>query len=326
MQLLQDMDERIGAALDVMGARRGALLTAKRISPSIAMPLHLALDSEPCAVTLADEKEPFGFLKIYETEAAPFVNFPATVAASRQAAKLQLAPALLDSDEASGALLYSWLPPGNWRMARREDLDDASILSSVVGAMRSWNRSQKLANERSPFETISAHLGTMGGIRLPDGQLLSDLRIVRELRPWIDRLGSAFGAAGTDSGPVHGENTLSNIMLDSAGHVQLVDFDRSVNADPHYDLAGLCLEVCSFKDDVDRVVELYLEAPANAVAARVCLYMVVDDFLWGCWAAINHFSSPRSGSVEFYKYAQNRFLRCRYWLSRWDVDALARQM
>jgi thiamine kinase-like enzyme len=326
MQLLQNMDQRRAAALEVMGARRGAVLTATRMVPSIAMPLHLALDAEPCAVTLADEKEPFGLLKIYETEAAPFVDFSATIAASRQAAKLQLAPALLDSDEASGALLYSWLSPGQWRMARREDLDDESILSAVVGAKRSWNRSPKLANARSPFEAISTYLDTMAAIRLPDGQMLSDLRVVRELQPWIDRIGSAFDAVGVDGGPIHGENTLSNIMLDGAGHVQMVDFDRSVNADPHYDLAGLCLEACGFREDVDRIVEFYLGSPDDAVAARVCLYMAVDDFLWGCWAAIGHFSSPRSGSVEFYKYAQNRFLRCRYWLSRWDIDALARQM
>ncbi len=326
MQLLQTTEERIGAALNVMGMRRGAPLTARRIASSIAMPLHLALDAEPCAVALADAEEPFGFLKVYETETAVFVDFVATVAASRQAAELKLGPALLDSDEASGALLYSWLPPSEWRMTLRQDLDDEGVLSSVIGAKRSWNRSQKLSRERSPFETISSYLDAMEGIRLPDGQSLSELRIVRELRPWIDRFRAAFAAVGTDSGPIHGENTLSNIMLDGSGHVKLVDFDRSVNADPHYDLAGICLELCSFRDDVDRIVELYLGAPDDAVSARVCLYMVVDDFLWGCWAAIGHFSSPRSGSVEFYKYAQNRFLRSRYWLSRWDADALARQM
>lgn len=326
MQLLQNVDQRRGAALAAMGARRGASLTATRMSPSIAMPLHLALDAEPCVVTLVDEKEPFGFLKIYEAEAAPFIDFSAVVAAGEQAAKLRLGPALLDSDEASGALLYSWLPSDSWRMARREDLDDEANLAAIVGAKRAWNRSPKLANARSPFATISTYLGVMRGISLPEGQMLSDLRVVRELRPWIERVDLAFAAAGTDSGPIHGENTLSNVMLDGAGHIRLVDFDRSANADPHYDLAGLCLEMCSFREDVDRAVELYLGAPVAAVAARVCLYMAVDDFLWGCWAAINHFSSPRSGAVEFYKYAQNRFLRCRYWLSRWDVDALMRQM
>lgn len=326
MQLVQNMDQRRAAALDVLSARRGAVLAATRVLPSIAMPLHLALDAEPCAVAEGGEKEPFGFLKIYEAEAAPFIDFSATVAASQQAAKLQLAPTLLDSDEASGTLLYSWLPPGQWRMARREDLDAEDILSAIVSAKRSWNRSPKLAVTRSPFDVISNYLVVMAAVRLPDGQALSDMRVVRELRPWIDRIGAAFVAAGADRGPVHGEATLSNIMLDDAGHVQLVDFDRSVNADPHYDVAGFCLEACGFREDVDRIVELYLGAPDAAVAARVCLYMAVDDFLWGCWAAIGHFSSPRSGSVEFYKYAQNRFLRCRYWLSRWDINALARQM
>lgn len=326
MQLVQTIDQRRAAALSVMGRRRGAILTATRTVPSIAMPLHLALDAEPCAVTAGDAKEPFGLLKIYETEAAATVDFSVTVAASQQAAELQLAPTLLDSDEPSGALLYSLLSPNQWRMARREDLDDEQILSAILTAKRTWNRSANLPATRSPFETVSSYLAVMAAVRLPDGQALLDLRSVREIRPWIERIESAFDAVGVDSGPIHGENTLSNIMLDSAGHVQLVDFDRSVNADPHYDLAGLCLEACSFREDVDRFVELYVGTPNDVVAARVCLYMVVDDFLWGCWAAIGHFSSPRSGAVEFYKYAQNRFLRCRYWLSRWDIEALARHM
>lgn len=326
MQQLQSVDVRTRIAIDAMGARRGMPLTATRMLPSIAMPLHLALDAAPCVVAPSGGQEPIGFLKVYESEAASLVDFASTIAASLQAAELQLGPALLDSDESAGALLYSWLAPADWRMALRHDLDDENVLASVIAAKRTWHGSRKLARHRSPFETISSYLGVMNDVRLPDGQALSELRIVRELRPWIGRLEAAFAAAGTDSGPIHGENTLSNIMLGSAGRVQLVDFDRAVNADPHYDLAGLCLELSSFKDEVDRIVERYLGASAAAVSARVCLYMIVDDFLWGCWAAINHFSSPRSGSVEFYKYAQNRFLRCRYWLSRWDADALSRQM
>lgn len=326
MQQLQGVDERTANAIEAMGTRRGMSLTATRMLPSIAMPLHLALDAAPCMVAPSGGQEPIGFLKVYESEAASFFDFAATVGASLQAAELQLGPALLDSDASAGALLYSWLAPADWRMALRHDLDDESVLASVVTAKRAWHGSRRLARHRGPFETISFYLGTMNDIHLPDGQALSELRIVRVLRPWIGRLEAVFAAAGTDSGPIHGENTLSNIMLGSAGRVQLVDFDRSVNADPHYDLAGLCLELCSFRDEVDRVVELYLGAPAAAVSARVCLYMIVDDFLWGCWAAINHFSSPRSASVEFYKYAQNRFLRCRYWLSRWDADALSRQI
>jgi thiamine kinase-like enzyme len=326
MQQVRSVDERTRIAVDALGAKRGVPLTVTRMSPSIAMPLHLGLDAAPCVVAPAGGEEPIGFLKVYETEAEPFLDFAATIAASLQAAELQLAPALLDIDESSRALLYAWLAPADWRMALRQDLDDENVLVSVIAAKRAWHQSRKLAQHRAPFETISSYLGVMDNIRLPDGERLSELRIVRELRPWIGRLEAAFVAAGTGSGPIHGENTLSNIMLGSAGRVQLVDFDRAVNADPHYDVAGLCLEVCSFKDEVDRIVELYLGAPGAAVSARVCLYMIVDDFLWGCWAAINHFSSARSGSVEFYKYAQNRFLRCRYWLSRWDADALARQM
>ena len=147
----------------------------------------------------------------------------------------------------------------------------------------------------------------------------------QKISAWIDRIEQGLSAGGCDLGPIHGENTLSNLMV-SDENVQLVDFDRAVNADPHYDLGAFCLEFCSFEDEVAAAVDLYLGAPDARVNARAQLYMIVDDFLWGCWALIAYHTSDRRGVVEFYKYAQNRFLRARYWLDRWDVDALLRRI
>jgi hypothetical protein len=47
--------------------------------------------------------------------------------------------------------------------------------------------------------------------------------------------------------------------------------------------------------------------------------------MWGCWALIAHWSSSRATTIEFYKYARNRFVRAIYRLESWDVDALLRQ-
>jgi thiamine kinase-like enzyme len=146
------------------------------------------------------------------------------------------------------------------------------------------------------------------------------------LLAWIGRIEQSFKAAGSDLGPIHGENALSNVMLGQGGATRLVDFDRATNADPHYDLAGFCLEFCSFYDQVDETVALYLGAPDSKVSARTALYMIVDDFLWGCWSLIEHYSSHRNTTIEFYKYALNRFFRCRYWLNRWDIATLQRSM
>lgn len=302
----------------------GTNLTSARALPSIAMPLHLALDAAPFVVGNAGA--PIGFLKVYETDAAPFVDFAAVVAASRQAAELQLAPELLEVHASSGALLHALLSPADWRMSRRDDFDDDATLGAVIDAKRRFHRSAKLPLSRDPFETLAEYLDLMKGLSAPDGTVLSELPIVRELQPWVQRIRDGLRAAGTDAGPIHGENTLSNVMLGPSGRVNLVDFDRAVNADPHFDLASFGLELCSFDEEVDRIVERYLGSASPQISARVRLYMIVDDVLWGCWATFQHFSSPRSGSVEFYKYAQNRFLRSRYWLARWDVAALLRKI
>lgn len=325
MHFSNDPVQRAEIALAAMAARMGHQLTLTRALPSIAMPLHLALDAAPFLVSDAASGAALGFLKVYEADAAPFIEFAAVVAASRQATALQLAPELLDIDEAAGAMLYALLPPADWRMARREDFDDDATLGAVLDAKRRFHRSASLPFARDPFETMAGYIAMMKGIPGPDGPL-SDLPMIRELHPWVRRIHDGFRAAGHDIGPIHGENALSNIMLGPSGRVSLVDFDRAGNADPHVDLASFCLELCSFAEEVERIVELYHGSASTEVAARVRLYMIVDDFSWGCWALLQHFSSARSTSVEFYKYAQNRFMRCRYWLARWDVAALLRKM
>ncbi|MGY4309387.1 thiamine kinase-like enzyme [Bradyrhizobium sp. USDA 4369] len=325
MQLFNDSQMRAEAAADVIGGRIGTPLTLSRLLPSIAVPLHLALDAAPYLVSKASG-EPVGFLKVYELETAPFVDWASVVAGSRRMAELQLGPALLDCSEEQGALLYEWLSPAEWRMARRENCDRESTLVAILAAKRTLHRSEPVPVTRSPFDVIRHYLEMMRSINSPGGGVLNDDRAVRELGPWIERIAAGLAGAGCDPGPIHGEGALSNVMLNDGGGVRLVDCDRVVNADPHYDLASLCLELCSFDTEVEHVVALY-EGKANLQSsARVRLYMVVDDFLWGCWSLIKHCTSPRSSSVEFYKYAQNRFLRCRYWLSRWDTAALLRQM
>ena len=65
--------------------------------------------------------------------------------------------------------------------------------------------------------------------------------------------------------------------------------------------------------------------PTPMSFARAKLYMIVDDFLWGCWALIAQWTSPRSGGIEFYKYSQNCFVRAQFWLASWELDELMRQ-
>lgn len=324
-----DDQARVKAALCAFAATVGADPSYTVLAPPILMPMHLAVDAVPLVVSSSNADAGSFFMKSYASDAMAFVNLAATVAASEQANRLGVGPQLLSYDEPSSALLYSLLAPTDWRMATRKDMDSISTLEAVLAIKRTWHASSLLPMSRSPFETIAHYCATIE--QLATSTVDSESRLqtpagFQTLLAWIGRIEQSFKASGSDLGPIHGENALSNVMLGHGNTIRLVDFDRATNADPHYDLAGFCLEFCSFYDQIEGTVALYLGAPDPSVSARTALYMIVDDFLWGCWSLIEHYSSHRNTTIEFYKYAQNRFLRCRYWLNRWDIATLQRRM
>ena len=288
--------------------------------PPVMMPMHMAVDATPLAVSTSAGGS--FFLKLYAPDMLPFIDVPAAIEASVLAGVRGIGPAVVAHAADMGAILFEWLAPDSWRMARRDDLRAPETLNAVVQAKRAWHRGPPLGRTRSPFDVIRAHLATIAAL----GDRVPPLACLHTLRAWTDAIEQAIAAAGSDIRPLHGENTVSNVLLGAGNAVRLVDFDQAANGDPYYDLAALCLECCSFDDEVEAVVALYLGAPDRRALARVLAYMVVDDVLWGCWGLIAQATSPRSGGIEFYKYAQNRFLRCQYWLGIREFGALLRQL
>ncbi|WP_321822589.1 MULTISPECIES: phosphotransferase family protein [unclassified Burkholderia] len=324
-----EVERRAAEALRRFAAVVGVDPHRAPLTAPVLVPLHLAIDSVPFAVAERAGAEPRWLLKLSLADVFDRVDHEGTVLASSQAASLGIAPKVIDESAEHGAILFEMLPKSQWRMAMRGDMDNVAIRGAVLQAKRVWHRSKRLGVTRSPFEVIAGYLESLK-------------RLERERRaeglPWrtpngfhtlvenVAHLEKCFAAAGHDSVPIHGESSLSNLMIDGDGTVRLVDFDRAVNSDPHYDIAGFCLECCSFDSEVEEVVAAYLGFTSLSATARVRLYMIVDDFLWGCWSLIAHYESSRRNSVEFYKYAQNRFLRSRYWIDRWDIAALQRQI
>jgi Phosphotransferase enzyme family len=326
--LPRSCEARAKAALELWSPIVGEAANHAPLLPAVLMPMHMAVDSAVYGVTAAGRDAAEFFLKVYQLDMPAGIDLAATAAASRQAASLGLSPALLAEDAGHGALLYAMLPGPDWRMAMRDDFARPEFTAAALAAKRAWHGSARLAVSRSPFDTIRGYLQHMKVLAEPQVNAMHTLRLPQgfhTLSDWIGRIDQGLQAAGCESGPVHGENTVSNLMVGQGGEVRLVDFDRAVNADPHHDLGAICNEVCSFDDEVAQMVELYLGHPDSRVTARAQLYMLVDDFLWACWSLIAHYTSARSSTVEFYKYAQNRFLRARYGIERWDIDALLRR-
>ncbi len=321
-------EEQAEAALGRWSAIVGHDPRYGTLLPSVMMPMHMAADAIPYGVTATGNARADMFLKVYEQDMPVDLDVVATAQASRQAASLGLAPALLAEDADHKALLYAMLS-ASWRPAMRPDMERDTLKAAALTAKRTWHHSAPLLRTRTPFERIAGFLediDRLAGPRAESTPVLTVPHGFHTLRAWVHRIERAMAAAGHDSGPIHGENTLSNIMVGDGDAVLLVDFDRAVNADPHYDLGAFCSEFCSFDEEVAETVALYLGQPDRRVTARAQLYMIVDDVLWGCWSLLAHHTSARSSNVEFYKYAQNRFVRARSWLSRWDVSALMRQI
>ena len=310
-------NEAVIRALSAFAAHVGAAPRYATLMPAIMMPMHMAVDADAFSVTGADSR--VFFLKVYAEDSLPFIDDADTAAASRAAAACGIGPAVVAHDTASAAILFDYLAPPGWRMASRRDLRSPDTLHAVLAAKRAWHRSPLLAHTANPFDRLRRHRARLEALTAstPPAYAL--------LVAWADRFEQAILAAGVDTTPLHGENVVSNVMLSDSG-VQLVDFDHAGNGDPFYDLGAFCLEFCSFEDEVEDAVTAYLGAPDRRAVARVRLYMIVDDLLWACWALIAQATSPRRKSIEFYKYAQNRFLRCQYWLGLGEVDALLRQL
>ena len=288
--------------------------------PPIVMPMHVAVDATPVAVKAADGGA--YFLKLYAPDMLRFIDVGAAIAASRAAGALGIGPVVVADDVGAGAILFEALPANSWRMASRQDLRSPDVLAAILQAKRAWHQSPALARTRSPFETIRAYLQELDEL----GEAAGAPPSFAQLRAWIEAAEQAFAIAGGDLAPLHGENVISNVMLGPGDQVKLVDFDQAANGDPYYDLGAFCIEGCSFVDEVEAFVSLYLGKADKRALARTLAYMVVDDFLWGCWGLIAQATSPRAGGVEFYKYAQNRFIRCQYWLSLTDFDQVLRDL
>jgi thiamine kinase-like enzyme len=93
-------------------------------------------------------------------------------------------------------------------------------------------------------------------------------------------------------------------MIGSDKAVKLVDFDRACVGDPMYDLGAFGLEFCQFDYQLIEALEMYNGSFDEKLFNRCKLYMIVDDFLWGCWGKTSHYNSYRREAIEFYKYLQ----------------------
>tara|TARA_B100000902_G_scaffold374465_1_gene403445 strand:- start:490 stop:930 length:441 start_codon:yes stop_codon:yes gene_type:complete len=130
---------------------------------------------------------------------------------------------------------------------------------------------------------------------------------------------------GFEKAPCKGEVNLSDFMLADGNEIKLVDYDLASNSDAYSDLGYLANEVSRNEEDIKDISYLYNGKNNEYDLARLRLYMIVNAFYLGLWGLVNQLNDPES-EIEYYKYGQNQFLRCRYNINRWDLGRLLKKI
>ena len=267
--------------------------------PPVASPMQRGVDGHGRLI----ESAGCFFLKLPAEEAGLFVDAKVSAGVAAQAGDLGVAPPLLWADTETGAALWHYLDR-SWRTAGLADLEDPDTMAKVIDVKRRLHQWLPLARTRSVFDLVERYAAEAArcGVMLPDDY------------PWmldnVRNIAAAMGAAGFDVTPCHGDGFASNVMLAADGRVLLVDWDEAVNADPYWDLGSLFAEAFPFDPQARAALESYAGRCDEALFARCRLYGIADDLAWATRSMIAATITERV-DIEFFKYAQWRFLRCR---------------
>ncbi|WP_342147925.1 phosphotransferase family protein [Methylorubrum sp. SB2] len=303
-------ERRVEAALERIswGGRPGRFALA---AAPVASPTHRAVASD-CVRVEIEGQAPV-FLKIRHDDMAGDV-LPWADAAAERAAACGVGPAVIAVG--AGVLALEWLP-APWAYARLGDLQSPTLAAAVLDAKARLHASGPLGHAFSPFERVTAlaREARAAGAPLPPDldRLLAAAELAR----------AAIAAAGIDATFCHNDGIASNVMLDRAGGVRLVDFDLAGDTDPWFDVGAFLNEACAFDADRRALIEHHAGTCREPLFARARLYGFLDDLMWGLWGITRAVTSPRP-TIEFLKYAQWRHLRARTTLAQRDFETWLR--
>lgn len=280
-----------------------------------ASPSFHAVESTSFAVTAAGDM-PEAFLKLTVPQIAPLVDLEAAFRAASALHDMGLAPKPLHLDAERGGMLFAHLGT-NYRPARIDDLVAPDRAAALVEIHRTIARGAPFGRPWTVFSGIRqlrARLAALGR-RLPaDADWLFTV---------TDMIEAAIEAAGYDLRPAHADPHSSNVMIGPDGRFVLVDFDMAADVDPYYQLGTAMNELYQFDGDMKPLLEVHDGAYSDSAFARCRLYAAADDLYWALRSLI-HEELTSLRSLEFLKYAEWRFLRCRMLMGRPGFEALIR--
>ena len=278
--------------------------TAEPAIPVLASPSWRGVDGAPWRVTSPDGAATV-FVKVMYDDVDAYVDLPCTFEAARRAGEAGIGPRVLEVGVPDRALAMEDLSPAKgWRTGTLDLLLDDDRCERVVKARAAFHRGAPLPRDSSVFDEIGrlAREARAVGASLPDDLVWLETN--------VGEAGQAIRASGIDLVPAHGDGNVSNVLLGPDGEVRLVDWDLAANRDPFEDIGSFLVEAHAFETEARATFEMFHGAYDERLFNRAWLYGAADDLRWGligAWMA----RTSRRDMLEFLKFANWRFLRCR---------------
>ena len=295
----------VAALRDRLGSLPGWAAADIRIEPAIAIlasPSWRGVDGFPWRAVKKSNGESV-FIKVMDRDAALYVDIPCAFEAAQRASDLGIGPRVMLADVQSGILIMEDLNHG-WRVGTLERMLEPAIVDAVIAARRLFQAGKPLPRRKSVFDEIEYFYAAVMSAK---AQIPVDVEwLVEELR----FAAAAFGDLDVTPVPIHGDGNVSNILISDTGEVRLIDWDRATTADPLEDLGSFLVEAFDQEPEARDAFVRNAGAFDEAAFNRVRIYGVADDLRWGLIGALLAAKSARN-TLEFYKFASWRFVRCR---------------
>lgn len=144
---------------------------------------------------------------------------------------------------------------------------------------------------------------------------------LRERLNAMTQVERALAARPLPAAPCHNDLLAGN-LIDDGKSLRIVDFEYSGNNDPCFELGNTCQEQEYGADQIAELCRAYFGRHDAAQLARVKLNMIVSDFGWSLWAAIQTRISQID--FDFWEYGTNRWRRAQAKLEGTEFGAWLR--
>lgn len=224
--------------------------------------------------------------------------------ATRQAAALDLAPAVLARLTDEDVLVCAYLPG---HAVSGEALRDRGRLARVAGALRAFHDSPPLPTAFDVVPLCHEQARLAGARAAPfDAALALSLRIAEALA----------GHPEHSPVPCHNDLLAANLIEGPDGVLRLIDWEYAGTNDRFFDLANLAANNGLTEADETRLLDAYFAGDRGATDRRraaLALMTIVSDLREGLWGVTQQDLSDLD--VDYDAYAATQLARLRDRLS-----------